>query len=253
MTVIEFYNRLSELYPPSLSSSWDNDGLMCCADGNAEIKKVLVSLDATEAAIAYAIEGGFDLLLTHHPLIFKGLKALNEFDVVGRRVLHAMKAGLSVISLHTRLDAGEGGVNDVLASMLGLSNVTPFGDCDNPTLARIGTTEIANAKDFAEMIKKSTGVPSVSAHVCRPVSRVAVVGGSGGDLIAAARSAGADTLVTGECGYNRGLDAGDDSFNVFVAGHYFTEMPVCERLSSLAKEIADADAEIFRDVPEIYY
>ena len=253
MTVIEFYNKLSELYPSSLSSSWDNDGLMCCTDKNAKVKKVLVSLDATESAIEYAECGGFDLLLTHHPLIFKGLKALNEYDVVGRRVIRAVKAGISVISLHTRLDAGEGGVNDVLASVLGLSDVTAFGDSDNPVLGRIGTTELSDAGSFANKIKEATGVPSVCAHVCRPVRRVAVVGGGGGDLICDAKKAGADTLVTGECGYNKGIDAGEDDINIFIAGHYFTEMPVCERLKELCLDIADAEVEIYKEVPEVYF
>ena len=253
MTVSTFYNKLSELYPQTLSSSWDNDGLMCCPDGDREIKKVLVSLDATMDAINYAIEGGYDLILTHHPLIFKGLKALNSGDVVGRRVLAAVKAGISVISLHTRLDAGEGGVNDILAESLGLSDVEVFGDSDNPTLGRIGTTSLSDAGDFAARIKKATGVPSVSAYVCRPISRVAVVGGGGGDLISDAKRAGADTLVTGESGYNKSLDAGEDGINVFVAGHYFTEMPVCEKLKALAEEIANAKADIFKKIPEIYY
>lgn len=253
MTVIDFYNALSELYPPALSSSWDNDGLMCCPDQTREVKRVLVSLDATEEALTYAKENGFDLVLTHHPLIFKGLRALNEFDVVGRRVLSAVCSGISVISLHTRLDAGEGGVNDILAEKLGLSDVTVFGDDDNPTLGRIGTSAADNAEDLAAIIKKATGVPSVCAYVCRPVKRVAVVGGGGGDLISCAARCGADTLVTGESGYNKSLDAKDLGINVFTAGHYFTEMPVCSRLAKLAEQLANAETEIFKTVPEIYF
>lgn len=253
MTIRDFYEKLSELYPTSLSSSWDNDGLMCCPDSDREVKKVLVSLDATMEALEYAIEGGFDTVLTHHPLIFKGLKALNDGDIVGRRVLCAVKAGISVISLHTRLDAGEGGVNDTLASLLGLSDVYSFGDMDNPTLGRIGTTDLSTAEDLAKKIKEATGVPAVSSYVCRPIKKVAVVGGGGGDLISDARRAGADTLVTGESGYNRSLDAGEDGMNVFIAGHYYTEAPVCNILKGLAESIAGAEAEIFEKAPEVWY
>lgn len=253
MTVIDFYNKLSELYPNTLSSSWDNDGLMCCADGSKEIKKVLVSLDATDTAIEYAEKGGYDLILTHHPLIFKGLRALNEYDVVGRRVIRAMKAGISVISLHTRLDAGAGGVNDTLASLLGLSDIEVFGDDDNPTLGRIGTTDLSDAKDFANRIKEATGVPSVVAYTCRPIHRVAVVGGGGGDLISDARKAGADTLVTGESGYNKSLDAGEDGMNVFIAGHYYTEAPVLSVLCNLCEQIAKAECSIYTIAPEEFY
>lgn len=253
MTVIDFYNKLSELYPSSLSSSWDNDGLMLCADGNKEVKKVLVSLDASLEAIEYAIKGGFDLILTHHPLIFKGMKSLNEYDLTGKRVLLLLKAGISVISLHTRLDAGEGGVNDTLASLLGLYDIEVFGDLDNPTLGRIGTTDISAPEKFAHKIKEATGIPSVTAYVCRPISRVAVVGGGGGDLIGDAKRAGADTLVTGESGYNKSLDACDGNFNVFIAGHYYTEAPVCKRLRELCETIASAEAEIFTTESELHF
>lgn len=253
MKIFEFYNALCELYPSELSSSWDNDGLMCCADKNNEVKKILVSLDATQNAINYAAENGFDTILCHHPLIFKGLKALNEYDVVGRRVLSALKAGISVISLHTRLDAGEGGVNDTLASLLGLSDITPFGDSEDPTLGRMGNSSVSDAKDFAALIKEKTGVACVNAYVCRPVSKVCVVGGGGGDFIKAAKKCGADTLVTGECRYNSALDAAEDGINVFIAGHYFTEMPVCQKLASLCESVANAEYEIFKDIPELTY
>ncbi|MBR6776683.1 MAG: Nif3-like dinuclear metal center hexameric protein [Clostridia bacterium] len=253
MTIRDFYEKLSELYPTSLSSSWDNDGLMCCPDSNREVKKVLVCLDATMEALEFAKEGGFDTVLTHHPLIFKGLKALNDGDIVGRRVLTAMKAGISVISLHTRLDAGEGGVNDTLAHLLGLSDVTVFGDEDDPTLGRVGSTDLSDPRDFAERIKKATGAPFVSSYICRPISRVAVVGGGGGDLMGDARRAGADTLVTGESGYNKSLDAGEDGMNIFIAGHYYTEAPVCNILKKLAEDIAGAYSEIFEKAPDICF
>ena len=67
MTVKEFYNKLTELYPEGLSCEWDNDGLMCCADTSAEIKKVLVTLDVTDEALHYARDNGFDVILSHHP------------------------------------------------------------------------------------------------------------------------------------------------------------------------------------------
>ena len=102
MTIQTLVTHLDRLYPKSLSCSWDNDGLLCCGDPSRELRKVLVSLDATKAAINYAAENGYDLLLTHHPMIFRGAKAVTPSTLVGGRVISALNAGISVISLHTR-------------------------------------------------------------------------------------------------------------------------------------------------------
>lgn len=249
MTVNEFYNNLSELYPSSLSSSWDNDGLMCCADKSKEVRRVLVSLDASMAAIQYAAENGFDTLLTHHPMIFHGLKSVTENDAVSRRVIKAINAGISVISLHTRLDAGAGGVNDCLCDALGLYDVIVFGDDENPSLGRIGTTEAKNTAELAAIIKKAIGVPSVQVYGNLPTHRVAVVGGSGSDFAGAAKKYGADTIITGEVRHDEGMDFSEDEINVIGAGHYYTEFPVCTHLQKLAASIAGAYTEIFKTDP----
>lgn len=249
MTVIEFYNNLSELYPTSLSSPWDNDGLMCCADKNKELRRVLVSLDASIDAISYAAENGFDTLLTHHPMIFHGLKSITDNDPVSRRVIAAISAGISVISLHTRLDAGAGGVNDTLCDALGLYDVISFGDDESPTLGRIGTTDAKSVAELAEVIKKSLNVSAVQAYGSLPTHRIAVVGGSGSDFAAAAKKYGADTLITGEVKHDEGMDYSEDGINVIGAGHYYTEFPVCAQLQRLAASITGAYAEIYNVAP----
>ncbi|MDD6094403.1 MAG: Nif3-like dinuclear metal center hexameric protein [Clostridia bacterium] len=253
MTVWEFYNNLCELYPSTLSCDWDNDGLMCCADPEKEVKKVLVSLDASKEALCYAAENGFDTLLVHHPLIFRGLNRVTPCDAVGERVIIALQNGISVISLHTRLDCGTGGVNDTLAEILELANVRAFGDSDYPQFGRMGETDERDPEAFAEKIKAATGAEKVTAYVCRPVKTVAVVGGSAGEFFEAAKKAGADTLVTGECKYHEGLDAKDTGMNIFAAGHYFTEMPVTETLRALAENIAGAVTDVYKPVPEKTY
>lgn len=250
MKVSEFYNNLSELYPTSLSCSWDNDGLMCCTDPDREVKKVLVALDATEASIKYAAEGGFDTLLCHHPLIFRGIDRVTAYDPVGGRTVSAMKNDITVISLHTRLDQGTGGVNDTLAEILELRNVRTFGDSETPDFGRMGETDISDPAEFAEKIKKATGAGKITAYLCRPVKTVAVVGGSAGEFFEPARLAGADTLVTGECKYHEGLDAVDSGMNIFAAGHYFTEFPVTKTLKDIAENMTGAYVEVFTPVPE---
>ncbi len=245
MNILEFSDALDALYPKSLSCPWDNDGLMCCTDPTVQIKKVLVALDATRKVLKEAATHQFDLVLTHHPLLFKGPKTIVPFTATGGRVIAALQSNIAVLSLHTRLDAGEGGVNDCLAMSLGLTGpLKVFGDSESPTLGRIGTTDISDGSAFAAHVKEALQAPAVCAYLCRPVKRVAVCGGSGGDLVFPALDAGADTIVTGECGYNLCLDGVDAGINIITAGHFHTEQPVCRRLTQLAQEIAGADTEI---------
>lgn len=245
MNVLRFYLELDKLYPKSLACTWDNDGLMCCTDPDAPVQKVLVALDATRKVLSYAAENGFDTVLTHHPLLFKGPKAIAPDTATGGRIIAALQNKIAVVSLHTRLDAGAGGVNDCLAAALDLKGpLDTFGDAESPALGRMGTTDITDGAIFAAHVKTALHAPAVNAYLCRPVKRVAVCGGSGGDLVLPALTAGADTIVTGECGYNLCIDSADQGINVITAGHFHTEHPVCRRLAQLAEEIAGAQTEI---------
>ncbi len=229
MTVRELYRLMNEKIPSSLSCEWDNDGLLCCPDGDRQVRRVLVALDVTEEIVSRAIEGGFDLILSHHPMIFKGLKAVNDRSPVAAKAIRLIRAGISVMSFHTRLDALEGGVNDCLAARLGLLGVAPFG---GEGLGRVGTLPAPmSAEAFARFLKEKLNAPSVTfADAKQTVSRVALLGGAGEDEIGEAMAAGADSYVTGEAKYHILTDAPEEGINLFAAGHYYTEFPVCEAL-----------------------
>lgn len=242
MTVGEFYSKLDELYPRSLSCSWDNDGLLSCPDRNAEIKKVLVALDANEGAINAAIEAEAQLILTHHPMIFRGIKALDPSFVTAARAVSAYTNGIAVISLHTRLDAGKNGVNDALAARLGLEVCGTFGDDESPEIGRIAVTQRDMGIDeFAKSVADSLAADKVEYAGKRTVRNVAILGGAGSELILPAMLAGADTIVTGEVKYNNFLDMAESGINIVAAGHYFTEAPVCDVLAELARSICGAE------------
>ena len=254
MNAYEFYEKLNELYPESLSSPWDNDGIMASCGGATEIFRVLVALDATESAVNYAAENGFDVILTHHPLVFHKLGAVTPEDNVPRKIIYSLLNGVTVISLHTRLDAGEGGVNDCLADALGLSDVEAFGDDESPTLGRTGLLpQRMSARDFALFVKERLSCRAVrlSALGDETVERVAVVGGAGMDFASAAKAVGADVLVTGEAGYNDMIDSAENGLPVVEAGHYETEAVVLPHLADLAKKITGAECEIFPYTPEV--
>lgn len=245
MKVCELYTFLDNRIPRALSCEWDNDGMMCCPDGERAVKKVLVTLDITENAVDYAVKGGFDLILSHHPMIFKGVKAINECSLAPRKAIKLIKNNISAFSFHTRLDALDGGVNDCLAQTLGLVDVSKFGECD---IGRVGYIPETDLLSFAKIVKSVLGAEGILvADAGKTVHKVALLGGEGDDDIAAAIATGADTYVSGRLGYHNMADAPDGEINLIEAGHFYTENPVCERLSALVKE-ADPTVEC-----EIYF
>ncbi len=249
MKFTEFIEKLEEIAPRSLSAEWDNDGVMCRCPQTDEVSKVLVALDPTEKAIKYAAEGGFDLLVTHHPLIFKGVKSLTGEDVVTHRAITALLSSVSVVSLHTRLDAAKGGVNDALAAILGLRVTGIFGDSEAPELGRICELEREmTAEELALLVKEKLGASSVRLTGGGKVKNVALVGGDGKSFVAPAMAAGADLLITGDGGYNILEAAAEEGFSVIEAGHYHTEFPVCEKLCEYLRGLG-LEAEVFDYCP----
>ena len=247
MTVCELYEKLSERYPTSLSCEWDNDGIMLSADTEKTVSRVLVALDATSAALEYAAKNGFDTVITHHPLIFRGIKSMTDRTAGGRRLVRAISNGISVLSFHTRLDAACGGVNDSLCKALGYTAEEKFGDSDCPELCRIFTVEPTTARSFASLVKERLGTPCVriNGDPEKTVRRVAVCGGDGKGLVMAALSAGADLFLTGDAGYNMAADAAEEGLVTLEAGHWHTEACVCVALSDAVREISGAECEIF--------
>ena len=251
MKAIELYNRLCEIIPTSLSCSWDKDGLESCPEPDREVKKVLISLDVTNEVIDKASEMGADVIISHHPLFFGGLGNINALTFDGARAVKLAKLGIAVMSFHTRLDALDGGVNDILAGLLGLNESLAVGD---ERIMRVGELESEmSAEKFASLVKSrlSHGEGERAASVIlasagRAVKRVAVIGGSGGDELALAAAHGADTYVTGEMKHHQLLAASDFNMNLVCAGHFFTEYPVCFFLRETVRSIcSDVEIETF--------
>lgn len=232
MTVRTIYEKLCERIPEDLREIWDNDGLMCSSDDGREVKRALVTLDVTEDIVDYAISHDIDLIVSHHPLIFKPLASVTEDSHVARKVIKLIKNDVSVMSFHTRADKVEGGVNDILAEILGLKNVAPLGEGD---LGRIGTLpEELNMEDFSYLLKGLLDCDGVKvADALIPVQKVAVVGGDGKSFVSDALKAGADTFVSGRIGYNVMAEAAEMGINLLEAGHFFTEHPVTQFFQAL--------------------
>ena len=225
MTVRELYKKLVARLPDSLAEEWDNDGLMVCPDADAPVRRVLLALDVTETVVDFAIENRFDLILTHHPLIFRPLSSLTEDTPVGRKVIKLIKSGIAVISFHTRADRVDGGVNDVLADLLELAEVEPLGE---DGMGRVGyLEEPISLEAFAARVKEQLGAPILSvADGGNLVHKVAVLGGEGKDYLKAALASEADTYLSGNLGYHTMEDAPELGINLIEGGHYYTEQAV---------------------------
>lgn len=242
MTVKTLYEKICERIPESLSCEWDNDGIMCSTDTSSEVNNVLIALDVTEEVVDYAISRNFDLIISHHPLIFKPISSITEDNHISRKLIKLITNNVTVFSFHTRADKVSGGVNDLLADFIGLVDVTHFGE---DGLGRIGTLpEERELENFAEDVKMLLGADTVRfADAYNDVKRVALVGGDGKDYVRAAIEAGADTYLSGRLSYNIMEEAPDMGINLVEAGHYFTELPITTFFSSLVSSL-DGNAYI---------
>ena len=232
MTVKELYEKLDKRIPKELSEPWDNDGLMCSPDTSLEVKKALLTLDVTEEIVDFAIERSYDLIISHHPLIFRPVSHITEDNHVARKLIKLINNGISVFSFHTRLDKAEGGVNDTLASLLSLSEVEKFGEGE---LGRVGNLPREMELDeFLDNVKTALSIDSLKfANGYNVVRRVALVGGDGKDFVRDAINTGADTYVSGRISYNLMEEAAEIGINLIEAGHYHTEAPVLNFLADL--------------------
>lgn len=250
MTVKELYELFCERIPEDLSEEWDNDGIMCCPDTEREVGRVLLSLDVTDEIVDYAVKGGFDLIISHHPLVFHKLSGINAEDHVSRKLMRLITEGISVFSFHTRADRVQGGVNDCLARLLGLTDVQPLGESGLGRIGRLEGSDVTSIEDFAYRVKSVLGQERllVSSAYC-PVKCVAVVGGDGKDCLKEAIFEGADTFVSGRIGYNIMEEAPEMGINMIEAGHYATEFPVLSFFSALLRKF---DARIYSETVSSY-
>lgn len=252
-TIEEIYAYLCELAPLALQMSFDNAGFLLGRRA-ASVNRVLLALDITDAVIDEAAEKGCELIVSHHPLIFRKLSCVTDMEP-DARVLRMLEKGIGAICMHTNLDIAPGGVNDVLLALLGAENEGPL-DADN--CGRVGTLpEPMALPDFLAWVKARLGAEGL--RYCeggKPVQRVAVMGGAGGDALRAAWEKGCDTYVTADLKYHQFLDAAQMGLNLIDADHFYTENPVipvlCEKLRARFPELRCEVSERHRAVIAFY-
>ncbi len=256
MTVIKDIVRyFNEKIPSSLSCAWDNDGLMCCPDESAPVSGVLCALDITDDVIHEAEALGFNLILTHHPLLFRPIRSVLPSQPSARYVISLISKEISVLSYHTRLDAVEGGVNDQLAALFRAQIIGCFGPEGEEVGRMVRLPTPLTAKDFADHVKRTLKCPSITlVNPEKSVKTVAVVGGEGRDYISPAISCGADIMLTGNVGYHGMLDAAAQGLAVIEAGHDYTERIIASWLyREIQKEFPALSAAISEIPSPIVY
>ena len=227
MKIQEFTAAMERIAPKELALEFDNSGLLIEPD-HAEINRVLVALDCTKAVADEAVAWGADLVLTHHPLFFHPVKRLAYSDPATAAACVLVRNGIGLFAAHTNLDAAHGGVNDTLCALLGIREAIPFDE----GVGRVGT--LKEKETLQTFVKRAETMlharVAVSGAPERMISRVAVMGGSGGSSVTLAAMQGADLLLTGELKHSDALDAQMLGLSLIVAGHYETETVVLEPL-----------------------
>ncbi len=220
VTIGEILALLNEMAPPELAESYDNVGLLAGHPDN-EVDRIFVSLDLTMSTVAQAEKMGAQLIVTHHPIFFRGRKNLREDDAEGAAVCRMIRAGIGLIAAHTNFDNADPGVNDALSEALGLTDVRVLEHG-----MRIGRlTDALPEGKMGEMVEVRLGGRArvYASGAERPVELVAVCGGAGGGFWKEAACAGAQAFVTGEASYHNALDAAAAGLCLIEAGHYETE------------------------------
>lgn len=243
-TVQDILDFLETVCPLSGKVEWDHTGFQLGSRTKA-VGKILLALDPFPLVCEEAARCGADLLLTHHPLIFNPTDRITDDDTTGQSVLILARHGISAISAHTNLDCADGGINDLLAQLVGLQNITPVAG-DEWHLLRQGTVENQELTVFMDKVKAALGTP-VLRYVDggRAVHRVAVGGGSCGSELWLAKAANCDTFITADVKYNQFWDGKAAGINIIDAGHFYTENPIIAALAhALQKAFPEIQVEI---------
>lgn len=231
MTVKDIFDYLNEKFPTDTACDFDNVGLLV-GDPNAEVKKAVVALDCTPSAVNTAITNCCQLIITHHPIIFNPLKQV----LAGSAVYEVIKNGISVISMHTNLDVGIGGVNDCLSSALSLNNITKV-TAEDGYLLNIGElTSPLYPDGLAGYIKEKLGGAVKYYGAERQIKRILLCSGSGGSYIGEVLKHNCDALITADVKHNQFLDAERFGVSLYDAGHFDTEDVVTEPLKNMLED-----------------
>lgn len=241
VTVKNLIEKIEKIAPLDLAYEWDNSGFIV-GNINKEVKKVYITLDLFKENIDEAVEKKVDLIISHHPILFRGIKKIDYSSQQGYVLKNLIENDIALYAAHTNMDCARGGINDVLAEKLGLNNcevIEKSSAREDCGLGRIGVLEKETTlEDYAKTVKEALKTPFV--RICgncdKKIKKVAVGGGACDDLIESAIAMGADVIVTADMKYHISADCIDAGLAVIDAGHYPTEVFVKEIFKNIIKD-----------------
>lgn len=262
MNVEDLISLLQNLAPESWQCKWDNSGLLV-SSSKREIKKILLTVDVTNAVIDSAITQNCDMIISHHPMIFSGIKRVTEDDPDGRKVLKLVEHGILLYSMHTNFDVSDRGMGMAAAEKLNLKQVTYLGDQQERMLEDgyevtigIGAKGVLEKpmtlQEFCDFMKAKFGMDGLrvfrgTASLNKQITKVALCPGSGKDYINEAMNYQADVYVTGDITHHVGLDTADDGLIVIDCGHYQMEWIFIQVVANYLREMCEEEIEIIED------
>ena len=232
MNVQTVYNLIQTVAPFDTQMEYDNSGLLV-GSPNQEVTSILFALDVTEPVIDEAAALGAELIVTHHPLMFSAIRSLTDETYEGRLIRRLTRENISLISAHTNLDQAAGGINDTLAALCGLVEISGEGFFRSGFLP-----EPMTVRDFADLLETNLETTvRIMAPDDRIIRRVGLCSGSGGDEWIQARESGCDAFVSGEIKHHFALAMADAGIAALECGHFATEEP---GLAALAEALQNS-------------
>ena len=249
MKVKEIVDYIEGVYPTDLAMDFDNVGLLV-GSGDAQVGKILISLDPSFAAINYAIDSGVDLLLTHHPLMIRPIQSITDQDGVGRKLLSLIQNNVAFYALHTNYDVLR--MAEIVGEKFALTNTKVLLETALFNQQPVGLGIIGdlpgktNLGEFCQVIKNRFDISNVKVFgdVTKPIDTIAISPGSGRSVVQAALAAGVDVLVTGDIGHHDGLDSKESGMAIVDAGHYATEAIFLRDMELFLQGIGDDKPEV---------
>ena len=224
MKCSEIITLLEQEYGKEYACDWDNVGLLA-GRRDKEVKKILLALDATDEVVGQAAEGAYDMLITHHPMIFGAIKRVTDEDMVGRRLLSLIRSDISYYAMHTNYDTR--GMADLTARLLNLQECTVLEEVkDGEGIGRVGVLpEEMTLRECAELVKRAYDIPNVKifGNLDQKVHLAALCPGAGKSTMHNALQFGCDVYITGDIDHHTGIDAAARGLSILDAGHYGLE------------------------------